>query len=105
MRPMTAGPPYAVAPSFRKLTAISFQFLVQSACGMVGTSASCVWAGVWLALTLLRSVLPDWPRRIQGFCLSTRHLFGRCNPAAQPPQHQVIGHYDDATRHNVEPIW
>src|SRR5215813_11785643 len=97
MRPMTAGPPYAVAPSFRKLTAISFQFLVKSACGMVGTSASCVWAGVRLALTPLRSVLSDWPRHIQGFFLSTRHLFGRFDLAAQPLQRQVIGHCDNAT--------
>jgi hypothetical protein len=101
---MTAGPPYAVAPSFRKLAAISFQFLVKSACGMVGTSASFVWAGVWLAITPPSRVLPDWPRHIQGFFLSTRYLLGRFDPAEQPPQRQVIGNFDDAT-HNVEPIW
>ena len=30
MMPVIAGPPYAVAPSFRKLTAISFQCLANA---------------------------------------------------------------------------
>jgi hypothetical protein len=40
MTPVIAGPPYAVIPSFRKLAAISFQYLANAPWGILVTFVS-----------------------------------------------------------------